>query len=104
MFGNPESQAMFKNIYRDSGKHAPEMLAKPALRDDCVTYYDAFRHLSASRLWNQAGPQPIQTTEILSFLEIRRIKDPDEREKIEKLVKILDSAHLKHLSKKANRK
>lgn len=59
---------MFDNMRKDGLSHPAEK-TKPALRRDCIQYLDAFRTLSASRLWNQVGPQRIVLSEMAGWLE-----------------------------------
>lgn len=59
---------MFENMRKDGLRHPAER-TKPALRRDCIQYLDAFRTLSASRLWNQVGPQRIVLSEMTNWLE-----------------------------------
>lgn len=59
---------MFENMRKDGLSH-PAAKTKPALRRDCIPYLDAFRPLSASRLWNEVGPQRIVLSEMTGWLE-----------------------------------
>lgn len=58
-------------------------------------YFDAFRFLGASRLWNEVGPQPIPASEMFAYLDGFQIKGMEEREKYLKFIQALDGVELK---------
>ena len=89
---------------RDGLTHHAEK-SRPALRSDCIVYFDAFRFLSASRLWNQVGPQPVPVSEIKAYMEVAEIEDPNEKLKYLKFVSDLDGIEVRHFyAKKAKAK
>ncbi len=96
-WGDEGSVKLFKLIYEDTGHHHPAYLNKPALRDDCIKYLDAFRLLSASRLWSEVGPQPIQLSEIKAYMQLVGIKDKSTKLKYVRLIRSMDSVTLKHI-------
>lgn len=99
-WGNKESQALFEALRKDGHQH-PAELQKPALRGDCIDYYDAFRFLGASRIWNQVGPQAIPISEINSYVkDSLGIRDLEERQKYIRLINRMDSVELNYLHEK----
>jgi hypothetical protein len=90
-------------IYADTGVHHPAFLKKPALRSDCVKYLDAFRSLSASRMWSQAGPSPIQVSEVKALLDLTDEESPDERSRFLALMQELDRVEMRHLYEKSKK-
>jgi hypothetical protein len=102
-WGGPENAKFFKNVYEGEGKHHPAYLRRPALRRDCVRYYDAFRVLGASRIWSQVGPEPILVSEVESFLNMSGVTDPDTKLKYLRLIKQLDRVELKYLHSKTKK-
>lgn len=76
---------------------------KPALRADCVPYFEAFRLLGASRTWSQVGPNPILLSEIESHLRTEGIDDPYEVPKYKRLIKLLDRVEMDFLFEKSKK-
>lgn len=74
--------------------------SKPALRADCIRYFDAFRLLGASRIWNQVGPQAIPLSEIESYLNLNGITTRETRLKYVRLIKSLDLVELRYIQEK----
>lgn len=95
---------MFKNIYEDTGVLPKELRNKPTLRSDCAAIYDAFRHLSVSRSWTQAGPNAIKPSDALALFEIWGITSLYLRALYFRLITIMDGVHLEYLAKKAKQK
>jgi hypothetical protein len=91
---------MFETVRRDTGHVHPALATKPALRRDCLRYYEVYRALSASRIWNQVGPQPFQVSEILALVEATGIYEPDTKLKYLRLVQILDRVAIEHYTTK----
>jgi len=85
---------MFKAYAEDHGKPHPALLAKPQPRDDCVKYLEAFRLLGCSRIWDQVGPKPTQTSEIESMLNLLGITDTSTRLKYLRLIRRMDMTEL----------
>jgi hypothetical protein len=94
---------MFKAVYEDTGEFHPAHARKPALRKDCIRYLDAFRHLSAGRIWSEVGPQPIQVSEVESYLGMVGIKNSDTKMKYLRLIRLLDNFELDRLISKMNK-
>lgn len=46
-------------------------------------------------MWNQVGPQPIQVSEVKSYMEMVGIEDPDTRLKYLRLIQGLDAVEMK---------
>ncbi len=80
---------------RADGNVHPAELTRPALKPCDRRYYDAYRSLSASRMWSQVGPQPIQVSEVKSYMEMVGIEDPDTRLKYLRLIQGLDAVEMK---------
>ncbi len=97
-WGDEEHQRLFKLIYEDTGTYHPAYLNKPALRDDCIKYLDAFRLLSASRLWSEVGPQPIQVSAISAYLSMVGIEDISTKLKYLRLFRIMDVVVIDHIT------
>ena len=92
------SEHLFKAVKEDTGVPHPADIGRPALRRDCIRYYEAFRYLGASRICNTTGPQPIQVVDVKAYLDIVAIDDPATRLKYLRLIQALDSVALKHAS------
>lgn len=80
---------------RADGNVHPAELTKPALRDEDRRYYDAFRHLSACRTWNQVGPNPLQVSEVAAYLGLLGIEDSETKLKYLRLIQGLDAVETK---------
>lgn len=102
-WGTAEYQRLFKML-RDDGAPHPAELTKPALRSEYRRYYDAFRSLSASRIWSQIGPNPLQISEIRAYLEMVGIEDPETKMMYMRLIQGMDQVEVKHIQAKSRAK
>lgn len=94
---------MFELVRRDTGQIHPALATKPALRRDCLRYYEVFHALGASRVWSQVGPQPLQVSEILALVEAKGIEEPETKLKYVRLVQRMDRVEmLHHTTKRAS--
>lgn len=87
-------------MYQDTGKFHPAHLRKPALRGDCIRYLDAYRLLSASRIWTEAGPQPLQVSEVEAHLNLAGIKGTQARMKYLRIIRAMDDTEMRYLLSK----
>lgn len=55
-------------IQESTGVTPKALETKVDLRPDCAGYYEAFSILSLTRRYNQAGVQPLQMSEITTYL------------------------------------
>lgn len=85
---------------REDGRVHPAEATRPALKSEDRRYYDAYRSLSACRIWSQIGPDAIQVSEVLAYMEMASITDPETRLKYLRLVQGLDLVELKHIRSK----
>lgn len=92
-------QALFRNM-RDDGLVHKADVNRPALKPQDRRYYDAFRALSASRMWGQLGPSPIQISEISAYLGMTGIDDPDTKMKYLRLVQGMDIVEMQSIRAK----
>jgi hypothetical protein len=92
--------ANFFKALREDGTPHPADLGRPALRNDCIKYLEAFRYLSACRIWTEVGPQPVQVSEVKAYLDIIGITDPYTKKKYLTLVRELDGTQMQHLARK----
>jgi hypothetical protein len=88
---------------RENGDVHPAMLTKTALRSGHRRYYDVYRSLSASRTWSQVGPNPIQVSEVHSYMEMAGIEDPSTRLKYLRLIQGMDAIELKSIREKTKK-
>jgi len=63
---------------------------------DLAEYYEAFAHLTTSRQVVMGGIGGIPVSQVESYLNLRGIKDIDERLTFLKLVTALDVVYLEH--------
>lgn len=82
---------------REDGNPHPMDKGKPALRSEDKRYHDAYRALSASRIWSQIGPHPIQMSEIAAYLGLLGIEDPETKLKYVRLIQGLDIVELRNI-------
>jgi hypothetical protein len=94
------SEKFFKLVKEDTGVPHPADIGRPGLRNDCIKYLDAFRYLGSSRLWSEAGPQPIQVSEVEAYLNIAGIEVPYMKLKYLFLIQQLDRVEMKHIARK----
>jgi hypothetical protein len=90
-------------IFENEGHHHPAQARKPALRSDCIKYYDAYRLLGASRIWSQVGPSSIQVSEIKAYLDMLGIEDPLTKLKYMRLIQQMDRVELKHIHQRSSK-
>lgn len=88
---------------QEDGIAHPSNRRRPTLSGDCIEYYDAFCLLGASRIWNQVGPMPVETSEVMSLMWGMGITDPDERMKYLRLIKAMDRVELSFLHSKVRK-
>jgi len=88
---------------RGDGNIHPAELTKVALREEDRRYYDVFRSLSASRIWSQVGPNPIQISEIAAYLGMVGIEDHATKMKYTRILQGLDIVELKSIRAKTNK-
>ncbi len=72
----------------------------PELDYFALPFWLAFHALSKRRTWTDNGPQPIQFSEILAYLNLIGATDPDEREDTVLHVVEMDELFLKSAPKK----
>ena len=94
------SENFFKVIREDTGIPHHADIGRPALRNDCIKYYDAFRYLGACRLWSEVGPQSIQISEIAAYLGLVGIEQSETKLKYLRLVQSMDRVELAHVARK----
>lgn len=82
---------------RANGDVHPAELTKTALRSEDERYYGVFRSLSASRIWTQIGPNPIQVSEVRAYMDMAGIEDSATRMKYLRLVQGMDIVELKSI-------
>ncbi len=94
------SEQFFKLVREDTGIPHPADIGRPGLRNDCIKYLDAFRYLGSSRLWGEVGPQPIQVSEVESYLNIAGVEVPYMKLKDLYLIQQMDRVEMKYLANK----
>lgn len=67
---------------------------RPALYPDVIFAYEAFFTLSLGRAYNEAGPQPLPYSEILAYLDDKRIFDYDDRDEALNYIRSLDARYV----------
>lgn len=67
---------------------------RPIIFRDVQWVWEGFTTLSGSRQMGYGAAQPLQLTEILSYLDYRGIRDSDEREEFVHLVQALDRRYV----------
>ncbi len=72
------------------------MQDKPQLYSGLNVYWNAFFELSGKRTYSSLGPNPLQTSEILSWLDLHGITELDDRSTFFRLIGALDSVWLTH--------
>ena len=97
------SESFFKVVREDTGTPHPADIGRPALRNDCIKYFDAFRYLGASRLWSEVGPQPVQVSEVKAYVDMIGLDDVDTKLKFLKFVQLMDRVELASIQRKMNR-
>lgn len=97
-------EEFFKVIREDTGIPHPADVGRPALRSDCIKYFDAFRYLGASRMWSEVGPQAIQVSEVAAYLGILGIEDTYTKQKYLRLVQSMDRVEMQHIQSKQTKR
>lgn len=95
-WGTESFSALFKNM-RANGDIHPAELKRPALRSEDKRYYDAYRALSASRMWSQIGPSPIPVSEVNAYMDMVGIEDPETKLKYLRIIQGLDAVEIKNI-------
>lgn len=82
---------------REDGNVHPAELEQTTLKVEDKRYYDVYRSLSASRIWSQVGPNPIQISEVHHYMQMAGIEDPETQLKYLRLVQGLDIIEMKSI-------
>lgn len=67
------------------------MQERPAIRPDCLGYFNTFNVLSERRTYNEAGVQPLTVAEIAAYLTELGISGGERRTKFLHMLFDLDS-------------
>lgn len=89
---------------RGDGNVHPAELSRPALKDQDRRYYDAYRSLSASRMWTEIGPSPIQVSEVHHYLQMAGIEDSGTKLKYLRILQGLDIVEVRNIQAKRKAK
>ena len=81
-----------------SGVKVAPLASKPNLHTDLELDYSAFHVLNSSRTAGFSGPNSIQLSEILAFMEMFDISSISERRMLFKRIKILDREYMNYFS------
>lgn len=76
---------------------------KPELYPDLYEIYDAFIWLSASRQFNETGPQPISYADVATLLDERHVYSGDERYEWRRYIRVLDTKFIELIRQKMER-
>lgn len=75
----------------------------PALRLTSRNYLETFYLLGAGRGYNEAGLQPLLTSEILAYAELTHLHDVQGREKLFRIMRRLDAVFLQYQAEQQRR-
>jgi hypothetical protein len=90
-----DSLKAFKERARKTGVKPAPLLARPKIKRHDVWYLEAFQSLSAARSNGFSGAEPIAISEIVAYLNLEGVTDPQERRRFLNLVQLLDSEWMK---------
>ncbi len=76
------------------------LLSEPELYEDLEPVWAAFEDLHRSRGTLDGKQQAIAWTEIRAYLDVRGIRDEEEKAELMRLVIALDNSYLEHVRKK----
>jgi hypothetical protein len=79
-------------------KNLTPLESKPHLHADLELDYSAFHVLNASRTAGFSGPDSLQLTEILAFMEMFNITSVSERRILLRRLRILDRAFMSYFN------
>jgi hypothetical protein len=88
----------FEALEASGVKDIAPIASKPNLFADLELDYSAFHILNASRTAGFSGPDSLQLTEILAFMEMFKIQSVTERRTLLKRIRILDREFMKFFS------
>lgn len=88
-----------QDMQAKTGETPAALLRRPPLRPDCELYYEAFLQLDQGRDSNGYGFNPIRISETLAWLTLTGTTG-EEREKVLRLVQVMDQAFLKYQADK----
>lgn len=94
-----------QEIEKTTGITPKALQGRPTLRRDCKDYLAAFFELSPARLYNEAGQQPLQYTEIVAYLTEFGVSGEELRARFVRLIRKLDVAYMDfHFTKQSKSK
>lgn len=85
---------------KNQGKRVPSLENVPEVEEFCKIFWDGFDFLSERRIQTEVGPQPIQISEILAYVEYVGIFDSDTRDSFLRIVQHLDRTYINFKLKK----
>lgn len=88
----------FAKLEESGVKNLAPLDSKPRLHADLELDYSAFHVLNASRSAGFSGPESLQLTEILAFMEMFDIKSVAERRLLLRRIRILDRAFISYFN------
>lgn len=79
-----------------TGKTPPALLNRPVLKPHLAHLLEAFYELSSQRMIGEV-PQPIQISEILAYVDLLGVIEPEDRQQLLKAIRTLDAAYLEQI-------
>lgn len=89
-------EELLRQIERDTGTTPKALIDRPELARPNWPDLAAFDLLDSSRLVNQVGPQPLQVSEVLAYLELAGVEDVEDRVLFLHRMKVMDTILLNH--------
>jgi hypothetical protein len=83
------------------GEDVPALQSMPIIDEGGYTAWAAFHALSGRRSGNGFGPNPISTSEIVYWMDLNEVTDPEQRLDYYYLVSVLDDEWLKIVSEQS---
>lgn len=97
----PDRVEHLRRIERETGKRPVSLDKKPVLRDELIFFWDVFAQLNRSRGVGFTA-EAIKGPDIVAWMDIHEVKDPEIRRQVYEIVTLLDMEwlHLVDLQRK----
>jgi hypothetical protein len=97
-----EQLATLLEIEKSTGETPKALQARPAMKPEGLEIYQTFNNISNTRHYSSAGMQPLQVSELASYLETIGLSGQEKRDVLEMMLSI-DRGYMRSYFKKMDK-